>query len=95
MGVDDMIFNPCGCIFGETEPDPVPIPGARFDRQMSQRQSARSVSRSASTRTRGSQRSRSAVGRQPSNEMPQPAPEETNSVVQPIAALLGISALAG
>ena len=35
MGVDDMIFDPCGCIFGETQPDPVPIPGARFNRQMS------------------------------------------------------------
>ena len=42
MGVDDMIFDPCGCIFGETEPAPVPIPGAPFNRQMSQRRSTHS-----------------------------------------------------
>jgi hypothetical protein len=43
MGLDDMVLNPCACIFGEIEPEPVPIPGAKFNQQMSQRSSARWV----------------------------------------------------
>jgi hypothetical protein len=28
MGLDDILLNPCACIFGEDEPPPpVPIPG--------------------------------------------------------------------
>ena len=29
MGLDDIIMNPCGCIFGEEDQQPVPVPGQR------------------------------------------------------------------
>ena len=35
MGLDDLIFNPCDCIFGNIEPEPVPIPGKDCWRRMS------------------------------------------------------------
>ena len=27
MGIDDMFSDPCGCIFGESQADPIPVPG--------------------------------------------------------------------
>ena len=87
MGVDDMIFDPCGCIFGETEPEPVPIPGARpgtFNRQMSQRRSTRSIpSNRASTRN-----GKAPVGRTQSHETQDLA--ENHSSSNPFATILNI-----
>ena len=84
MGIDDMIFDPCGCIFGETQPDPVPIPGARFNRQMSNQASMRSRSSMRASRHGGP----NPVGRTQSQEPPSSAgPEESPS---PFAAFFGI-----
>jgi len=31
MGLDDILLNPCACIFGDDEPpQPIPIPGKEF-----------------------------------------------------------------
>ena len=91
MGIDDMIFDPCGCIMGETQPDPVPIPGARFDRQMSQQSSQRN-SRNASMRQ--SRHGKNPAGRTQSNEPPMAQPPE-NTAFSAFFSIVGLSSNEG
>ena len=92
MGLDDMIFHPCDCIFGDTEPEPVPIPGARFNRQMQASQRSRASQRSnqglsRNASARGSVR-KTPAGRTQSNA--DSIPEDREVSVSPFAAIFGI-----
>ena len=92
MGVDDMIFDPCGCIFGETEPAPVPIPGAPFNRQMSQRRSTHSSNPSnrASQRS-GGRNHKNPVGRTHSQEVSDMGENQSYSPFSAILNIVGVT----
>ena len=99
-GLDDMVLNPCGCIFGETEEPQIPIPGQR---KYANQRSASARGRGGSMRNwsvrnggRGLSRQQSVMSR---TSMP-PLPEDANYVPEepssksPFAVLFG-SAFAG
>ena len=91
MGVDDMIFDPCGCIFGETEPAPVPIPGAPFNRQMSQRRSTHSASTRASQRSGSTRNGKNPAGRTQSHEVPEMVENHSASPFSTILNIVGVT----
>ena len=59
-GLDDLLANPCGCLFGDDEPPPQPmLPGQRA--RMSQRSASQKNSGSGGARARRGQVSRQAT----------------------------------
>ena len=93
MGLDDVFSDPCGCIFGETQSDPIPVPGASYNRQLSHQNSVRN-SRNASMRQsqrRSGQNGKTPAGRTSSVEAPAPPPPENNSPFAAFFSIVGVT----
>ena len=96
MGLDDMFSDPCGCIFGESQADPIPVPGASYNRQLSHHNSVRT--RNASMRQsqrRPGQNGKTPAGRQASVEPPPQPPPEPPGPLGAFFSLVGVSTPAG
>lgn len=97
MGLDDMFSDPCGCIFGESQADPIPVPGASYNRQLSHQNSVRN-SRNASMRQsqrRPGQNGKTPAGRQASVEPPPQPPPEPPGPLGAFFSLVGVATPAG
>ena len=90
MGLDDMFSDPCGCIFGETQADPIPIPGASFNRQLSQQSSQRN-SRASMRQSQRGQNGKNKAGRTTSVEAQVPPPPENNSPFAAFFSIVGVT----